>query len=192
MEFIEAIKLTKQILCYINLNNFNIQKIANYEIKHYNYINVNIKRKNIINIGLKELEKNNYKYLDLKKIIKSYYDKRTRIKKRINKMNKENIWFITYTINDNNMNKNHTRKLKEILKNKNYIINEDYGKQTKRLHYHAIVESIEEPKKWEYGFTKIEKIKNYNTEAITKYITKLTNHTIKNTATKIIYSRNVK
>ena len=189
MDNLEAIKLAKTITRYIPTFPYNKYKEIKYEIKQYNYINVDIKYKQIINIGLKELKIYGYKYLDLLKKIHSYNDKQTRIKKRIEKMNPNNIWFATYTINNKNMCKDHVRKLKEINKENNYIINADYGDKTNRKHYHGIIESEKIPATWEYGFCKFIKVENVNERALAKYINKMTNHTIKITAEKIIYSR---
>ena len=191
MDYLQAIKTTKAIQKYLNLNykNTDYKRYIKYQIEHYNYINDNISFKKLINIGLKELENNNYKYLELEKKVNSYNGKKRRIEKRIKQMDPNKIWFATYTINDNNMNKDHVRKLKELLKENKYIINSDYGDKNNRLHYHAIIESEEEPKNWEYGFCKFLKIENYNTQALSKYLNKLTNHSIKETTKKIIYSR---
>ena len=189
MQLEEAIKEVKTINKILDMNNYKTKTLLKYQINHYNYIVEDIKGVIYINIALQELKKNNYKYDEVNKIINSYNGKRRRIKKRISKMNKNNIWFGTYTIEDKYMNKNHTRKLKEILKGKNFIINSDYGDKNKRLHYHAIIESEEEPTTWSYGFCKFIKVKNNNKEALSKYLTKLTNHTIKKTTDKIIYSR---
>ena len=185
----DAIKEVKTINKFLDLNNYRTKKLLSYQIEHYNFINDEVKGKLYINIALKELEQNKYKYKKINQIINSYNGKRRRIKKRISKMNKDKIWFATYTIEDKYLNKNHTRKLKELLKGKQYIINSDYGNKNNRLHYHAIIESEEEPTTWNYGFCKFIKVKNNNKEALAKYLTKLANHTIKKTTDKIIYSR---
>ena len=152
------------------------------------------KNKIIFDNGIKLLKEENLNYIELHKMIKSNNEKSTRIKKRIYKMIKNQCWFCTYTIEDKYMNKDHARKLKEINKGKNYIINVDYGKTTNRKHYHGIIESEEEPKKWEYGYCKmipINLIEEKEIKNITKYINKLTAHTLKDSTKreKIIYSR---
>ena len=190
MELTQAIKEVKTINRFLDQHNYSCKKSLIYQIKHYNYVNDEIIGKMYINIALKELERNNYKYDEINRKIKSYYGKRKRIKERIKRMNKNNIWFGTYTINDDSINKNHSRKIKELLKGLNYIVNVDYGAKNGRKHYHAIIESKEEPMTWQYGFCKFIKIQNIDKQAISKYLTKITNHTIKDTAEKIIYSRN--
>ena len=189
MEYIEAIKLTKKINKYLSCFTYRTKKKLYEQIEYKNKIETNIKYKKYINIGISELIKNNYKFNELRKKINNYQGKQKRIRTRIKNMDPNKLWFGTYTINNENINKNHSRRLKEINNGLNYIINSDYGDNTNRLHFHGIIESEEEPKKWEYGFCKFIKIKNNNIEALAKYIDKLTNHTIKETTKKIIYSR---
>ena len=90
-----------------------------------------------------------------------------------------------------------TRYLKS--QSDHYCANIDYGKQNEREHYHAVVYgSRVDMTPWteKYGFAYAEKIK-YNgdaevSEKLAKYVSKLTNHAIKNTArnNKVIYSTN--
>lgn len=189
MDYLEAVKLTNSILKMLNMNDYRKIKQCKYEIEHYKYINTNIYFKDYINIGIKELTKNKYNFKQLEKDIKSYIGKKKRIKTRIQKMNPNNLWFATYTINDKSMNKDHIRKLRDLNKNNRYIINVDYGHKNSRKHYHGIIESENEPITWNYGFCKFIKVGNVNEQALAKYINKITNHAIKDTAEKIIYSR---
>lgn len=76
-----------------------------------------------------------------------------------------------------------------------YIANIDYGKKNEREHYHAIVlaDSVDH-KLWKYGNIDFERVRtNEDTSPvkIAKYITKLTNHAIKETVkqNRLIYSR---
>lgn len=80
-----------------------------------------------------------------------------------------------------------------------YCANIDYGKENEREHYHAVVfgNSVDmTPWTDKYGFAFAERIK-YNgdvstSDKLAKYVSKLTNHAIKNTArnNKVIYSKN--
>lgn len=76
-----------------------------------------------------------------------------------------------------------------------YIANIDYGAKNDREHYHAIVllNDLANFKKWhKYGAINSQNIWQTNSESkISKYITKLTNHAIKETCKRsaIIYSR---
>ena len=75
-----------------------------------------------------------------------------------------------------------------------YLANIDFGKNTQREHYHAIVVSDNlDIKQWIYGFTWTERIKNHidSDKKLAKYVSKLTNHAIKETTKRqcYIYSR---
>lgn len=76
-----------------------------------------------------------------------------------------------------------------------YLANIDYGKTTKREHYHAVIVCDSIPRgSWPYGFDKYKKVRcdNLSTTKLSKYVSKLTNHAIKETTKRnaIIYSRN--
>jgi len=134
----------------------------------------------------------------------SRYALNTRVKKKVKQiLEYENKYFITFTLQDKYLTRDKKylmRKIKEALSQASlYIANEDYGSKNGRLHFHALasfnlqldyttkdnyVHSI-----WKYGNIDFMKIYNSNDEAITKYLTKLTNHAIKSTAGKIVYSR---
>jgi len=81
-----------------------------------------------------------------------------------------------------------------------YVANVDYGKKNNREHYHAIVCNLvdkEANEAWKkYGFTWFRRIKadrDCPKERLSKYLTKLTAHALKETAKsgliRIIYSR---
>lgn len=76
-----------------------------------------------------------------------------------------------------------------------YIANKDFGSQNGREHYHAIIQSQNiDYSLYEYGSIDGEKIRNSKNDDIklAKYISKLTNHAIKETCngSRIIYSKN--
>lgn len=76
-----------------------------------------------------------------------------------------------------------------------YVANIDYGKNTNREHYHAVIGCLIPSKSWCYGFSDIELIKTNNDNDIiclSKYVSKLTNHAIKETTKRcaLLYSRN--
>jgi len=85
-----------------------------------------------------------------------------------------------------------------------YVANVDYGEDNGREHYHAVLCNIvskEAKAKWDkYGFSFFEKIrvkKSKNpTLAVSRYITKLTAHALKETAsrglTRVIYSKRLR
>ena len=76
-----------------------------------------------------------------------------------------------------------------------YIANIDFGDKTDREHYHAIVGCVPNSKTWSYGFSCIEKIRNTDISStkLSTYITKLTNHAIKETTKRnaLLFSRRV-
>lgn len=113
-----------------------------------------------------------------------------------------NVYFLTYTIApkyDNIQPKTVHRKIKEALAGASYwVLNPDIGDKTNRLHFHALA-SFDDPLDYQqynntypYGAINIQKIYKQNDTAISKYIAKVQNHAIKNSALKISYSRRKK
>ena len=124
--------------------------------------------------------------------------------------------FVTLTFNDYTLNstslETKRKYVKRYLKSQAlfYIANVDYGAKNGRVHFHAVVTSQSlDLKKWhKYGAIKTEKIivsteKNsdvskcvtkINAKRLGKYISKLSNHAIKETASgcRVIYSENTK
>ena len=130
------------------------------------------------------------------------YKRVQRIKKRIANIIEHNeAYFITITFNDNALSSTSeqtrrryvSRWLKEY--SNEYVANIDYGGRNGREHYHAVVKfnGISLPKDWPYGFIKVDKVRTSeaDTKRVSKYISKLTNHAIKNTtkSKRILYSR---
>lgn len=85
-----------------------------------------------------------------------------------------------------------------------YVANIDYGDKAKnpqsneREHYHALARSngFKPPKKWPYGFIKVQRVKDTEKDATAtaKYAAKLSNHALKvngGYAPRMIYSRKV-
>lgn len=126
------------------------------------------------------------------KKINNIYSQRYRIKKKLKKW--KEIYFITLTFDNFNINKSKRTvydKIRSIFKGTNFIATEDYGKTTKRLHYHVLTDEDTNLSNWKYGYTC--KLKcNTNIEdkdKLAKYIAKLTNHNIKKGITKIFYGK---
>lgn len=129
--------------------------------------------------------------IETTKAINRNKQKYYRLKKRIEfLLSKGQCWFCTWTISDNNMTKDHRRKLKEIYKNIPYIINVDYAPKTNRKHYHGVILSDVAPNTWDYGFCKFIKI-NKDSKFISSYMLKFTAHALKCGTEKenILYSR---
>lgn len=148
---------------------------------------------------------NSYDYKDIeeaRKINKASYNRVKRLRNKIDNMLTSGpcVW-CTFTFRNDVLDSTNedTRKryVKRFLKCLNcpYIANIDYGDTTEREHYHALV-SIDIIKKdsWPYGYDSYEKVRiKQNTSSIrlSKYISKLTNHAIKESTKRcaIIYSR---
>jgi hypothetical protein len=78
-----------------------------------------------------------------------------------------------------------------------FVANQDFGEDFGREHYHAVVSPKNDNldlSKWVYGFSSQEKVRCTSDDvgAISRYVTKLTYHAVKNSAStnRLIYSRN--
>lgn len=129
----------------------------------------------------------------------------TRAKKRIGQMLLSGqCWFITLTFNDNAFIKYNAETRKKAVSEflsayaYDYVANIDYGSKNEREHYHAVV-LLKNRKidlsKWQekYGAVNVRKCRTSKNDkvAMSKYITKLTNHAIKMTTkrTALMYCR---
>lgn len=146
-------------------------------------------------------ESNLYKEaLEAEKINRASKQRVNRLKKRIaNMLDEGGCIFVTLTFNDNALTSTsesiRRKGVVEYLKScsHRYVANIDYGKNNGREHYHAIVlsNSISLQKWRRFGNINVERIRKSNATALSKYISKLTNHAIKETTKRnaIIYSR---
>lgn len=109
--------------------------------------------------------------------------------------------FITLTFNDKTMAKTDTEKRRRLVQRylkancKKYVANIDFGKTNGREHYHAVVSNDLVLSNWfKYGSIDVMHVKPFESspKALSKYITKLTNHALKvgSVAPRLIYSRN--
>ena len=144
---------------------------------------------------------NDSDYIEAMKINNCSYHRAMRLKKRIAEyLQMGQCIFLTLTFTDETLKNTNeeTRKkyVKRYLKSCSnyYIANIDYGKKNEREHYHAIILSEKiNYKMWhKYGAIKGEKIRSngISEKRLGKYISKLTNHAIKETTKRnaIIYS----
>lgn len=127
--------------------------------------------------------------------------RRKRLRKRIEGMfDFGNVVFLTLTftddILDSTSNVTRRRYVARFLKSvsNNYVGNVDYGAEKGREHYHAVLlTDTDDFSGWTYGFYKAEKVRKEGVDAlrVAKYISKLTNHAIKETTKRnaLIYSR---
>lgn len=144
--------------------------------------------------------------LEYEKILKARYQKASRIRKRLVYLlsRYKNIWFITFTFNNNYINKcDRTKRdlIKMVLNTHDfkYMLNIDYGKKNEREHYHCILATnldldVNQFIQFYYegGFSLSIQCKNgYDDfKRLSKYLNKLTNHCIKATTKRqrILYN----
>lgn len=132
--------------------------------------------------------------------IKSEERYRSRIKQRVEQMlTQPYCYFFTYTLSNENIDlpqEQHIKKIKATLSQANlYMINNDYGTQTERLHYHALASFNHEYNtiqmhKYQLGHTSVKPIKDKNAKSLYEYILKLSNHVTKRSVAKIWRSKN--
>lgn len=138
---------------------------------------------------------------ECRKINQATWKRDQRILKRIYDMLEFGVCnFLTLTFSDETLSKTSretrrryvVRYLKSV--SDNYVANIDYGGENGREHYHALVNGRIQYGDWhKYGAIKGELIKNHTTDykRVARYVSKLTNHAIKNTTkgNRVIYSR---
>lgn len=131
---------------------------------------------------------------------RSYQRRDSRLKKRLeNMIQKEHTYFITFTIAPKNYGlkyNSYLRKIKEALGGASaWVVNSDYGKTNERLHFHCVASFNSQLDYniligiYKYGTIDFKPIYNTNEKAIREYLNKTFNHTIKQTAGKIHFSR---
>lgn len=120
-----------------------------------------------------------------------------RLRKRVKRIiNEPYSIFFTFTLDNKHVNRNYItieRKIKKALGNaSDYVINNDLGSQNERLHYHGVASFTDLPNYntirniYQYGAIKGVKITSYRDKAITEYISKLSNHAIKSSSSRIV------
>jgi hypothetical protein len=130
----------------------------------------------------------------------SYYRRDRRLKKRIKAMiQKEYTYFITFTIAPKYYDlkyNTYLRKIKEALGGASgWVVNSDYGSINERLHFHCVASFNSQLDYntlnaiYQYGTIDFKPIYSANEKALREYLNKTFNHTIKQTAGRIHYSR---
>ena len=209
-------KEQKQELKQIIIKNKLHREVGKLSLKDYRLFQMEhngIYYPSLINYSYQELENEIKEFINLNgyttykvatNVNHASYKRTARLKERIREaVASGSAWFITITFspetlentNEQTRRKYVSRWLKSLTPF--YVANIDYGKEKGREHYHAVITSDERPpKSWSYGFIDILKVKTTenDTKRISKYISKLTNHAIKNTtkSKRIIYSRQSK
>lgn len=209
-------KEQKQELKQIILENKLHREVGQLSLKNYRLYQMEqngVYYPSLENYSFQDLENeikefvNLYGYTTLKvanNLNRASYYRTARLKERIREaVASGSAWFITITFNPETLSKTNektrrvyvSRWLKSLTPF--YVANIDYGLKNEREHYHAVITSDKRPpKSWSYGFVDILKVKTTETDTkrVSKYISKLTNHAIKNTtkSKRIIYSRQTK
>lgn len=143
-------------------------------------------------------------WVEGRRINSAFYARKTRLWKYIYAMmlQSDPVVFLTFTFTDKVFDKTsyETRKkyVQRFLKDQAayYIANIDFGEENGREHYHAIAIGHFDYGSWhKYGSIKGLPVRRSVDDAkrLSKYVSKLTNHAIKNTtgAVRVIYSRNL-
>lgn len=137
--------------------------------------------------------------IEVKRQFETVRKRKQRLRIRLTKLfeEEESLYFLTLTFSDEFVNRSDDliNKFKRQLKKENikFIINEDFGGQFGRVHFHCILNRrIKVLQYWNYGGFKNIKIKKSNNSLIKlpDYFNKLTNHTLKesNKRIKVYYN----
>ena len=139
-------------------------------------------------------------YVEAKKINHAFFERVTRLRKYITLMlSMGDCIFLTFTFTDFALKslsaKTRRTYVQRYLSNYDtlYVGNIDFGKKNHREHYHAVIRADKvDPKKWRCGSLNMDRVKSSSDSVkLAKYISKLTNHAIKETTKRssLIYSR---
>lgn len=153
-----------------------------------------------VEIDFKMKEDNPIEWNEAKKINDAYYHRVKRLKKKIAKMLESgNCIFLTFTFTDKILETTNAdtrrQKVRRFLSsyNCNYVANIDFGAKNGREHYHALIQCDKvDYNAFDYGALNGERVRSTNDFVkLAKYISKLTNHAIKDTCkgSRMIYNR---
>ena len=192
------------------ISNYKKAKLHDYAVSMYLNEGIVLNSLNSDSVSLAELQNEciynelGNVYNEIAKIENASCHRATRLRSRIEKMllNGECL-FLTLTFNDETLNntsadtrRQYVRKYLKRFKC-SYVANIDFGKENGREHYHAVINTSRiELKDWRiYGNINVERVRNNRIELsktrLSKYISKLSNHAIKETTKRscLIYSR---
>lgn len=131
------------------------------------------------------------------RVIHANNARKNRVKKRIDALLQKPCVFLTFTFSDKYLHSTSTETRRRYVRHflddyGAYVANIDFGSKNGREHYHAILQcSSVDCSLWRYGNLDVKRVLKPNSQAISKYISKLTNHALKETTKgfNIIYSR---
>lgn len=135
------------------------------------------------------------------RINNSRYHRVKRLRDRVESIISYESYFLTLTFNNKTLSTTSVKTRREYVTrflkslSNNYVANIDFGKKKGREHYHAVIQcNMFDKKLWPYGFIDIEKVflDDFASDKLSKYVSKLTNHAIKETTRRnsIIYPKN--
>lgn len=147
------------------------------------------------------LSNNPREWLEAEKINHAYYARVKRLKKKISSMLQSgNCIFLTFTFSDYTLSHTCSNTRRQAVRrflsqyNTEYVANIDFGKQNGREHYHALILADNvDYSAYKYGSLNGKRVRSSNDYVkLAKYISKLTNHAIKDTArgSRMIYNKN--
>ncbi|MEM4395820.1 MAG: hypothetical protein QXW48_04495 [Thermoplasmata archaeon] len=143
----------------------------------------NTPKESLLELAFIRAKRQQYKYM-------------SRIYKHVEKiLNNENAYFVTLTYSEKYINQGCQENAKKWAKKymSHYIGNDDYGSQGGRYHHHIFGNLLDNKmdlvKSWKYGSINVRKRYDYNNKAIGKYIQRLKNHAVKDSAVKVFRSR---
>lgn len=145
-------------------------------------------------------ETNPIEWNEARKINNAYYNRVKRLKRKIATMLESgNCIFLTFTFTDKILNSTtadtRRQKVRRFLSSYNcdYVANIDFGSKNGREHYHALIQCENvDYSAFNYGALNGERVRSTNDFVkLAKYISKLTNHAIKDTCkgSRMIYNR---
>lgn len=183
--------------------NSDFPAIARAVSKAFYFANHDIKSKYSISLEEAEALYSHWafteEYIEAEKINRAFYQRTKRLKNRVEQLLEKPCVFLSLTFTDKTLQNTspltRRRYVTEYLRNNypNYVANIDFGDDFGREHYHAIIQTQKvDYKSWHHlGAIKGEKIVVNNIVALAKYVSKLTNHAIKETTRRscLIYSR---
>ena len=208
-------KEEKQELKQIILEKKLHREVGELSLKNYRLfqMELGVYYPSLANYSYEELENERKEFIELygfttfkiaHNLNRASYQRTARLKERIGEaVASGSAYFLTITFNNDTLAKTNEKTRRKYISRwlksltPFYVANIDYGKTTAREHYHAIITAdAPPPKTWSYGFIDILKVATSETDTkrVSKYISKLTNHAIKNTtkSKRIIYSREPK
>ena len=143
--------------------------------------------------------------LEAYRINNAYYHRTTRLKQRISKIVTKRSYFLTITWTDYYLSSTSPGYLKEGTRREyitrflkkistDYVANIDFGEKNNREHYHAVVQAENiNFLDWQYGNLDFKLITYTDNDCVelARYVSKLTNHAIKETTKRqaLIYPK---